>query len=224
MQWLKKYSEKIGLDINNAFGRVEQDDDLTIRAQAIATRMGVTISKIDVVEPATGKPLINAGAARGGKIVIGRALIKSFSSEEIDFVLAHELAHLKCKHVFKMIAWLPVGTILIGIGAILPMFLGKIPLIGLSFWMTILGGWLLVGNLTWLSRRRELEADRIALSTTRNYPAAISALRKLASNNVIEIPEESEGYLTHPREAHRAQALRRMARKLKLTDVEPGSE
>jgi Zn-dependent protease with chaperone function len=223
LRWLKKAAGQMDLDTVSAFGKAEQDEQMTARAQEVARQIGMTIDRVEVVELAYGKPMMNAAALSGGRVIVGRALMEHFSPEEMDFILAHELIHLKRRHVAKALAGMLTGVFLVLTSAILIVFmaLANIRLGGPALWTCMLGCALLLSGRTWISRRRELEADRMALCITRNLPAALSALRKLSISNPMKIPEELEGYLTHPKDVYRVRSLREKARRLGLADVEP---
>lgn len=215
---LRKAAEEMDLGIESAFGKTEQDDYLTNRAQSIAEKMGVRFSKIDVLDLPDGKQLVNAGVFRDGKIIVGRSLLDKFNHEEVDFVLAHELAHIKSKHIIKMIINIIASMILIAASTLI-MFTGKFELMSYGVWSGLIGSALFVGNITWLSRRRELYADKIALRVTGNLPVAISVIKKLTENNPIDIPEELEGYRTHPKDSFRIQSLQKSAKRMGVADA-----
>jgi Zn-dependent protease with chaperone function len=111
--------------------------------------------------------------------VTGRAL-DCFSEGELDFILAHELGHIKCDHM----KWRSVAGMLkvlgaAGIGVILQQVSG--PLAGL---LAIGGVAALVGAelaiLEW-SRKAEFTADRAGLLGCQDIEAAQSALAKLTT-------------------------------------------
>ncbi len=136
------------------------------------------------------------GIGRTKRIILGDTLLKCFSQEEIETVFAHELGHYRYRHI---IVGMAVGILLTFLGLFVASRLyiwslswfgftlmtdpAALPLIGL--WLTVFG---LVtsplGNI--LSRKHEREADIYAVRTTRNKPAFISALRKLAETNLAD--------------------------------------
>lgn len=217
LRWLRKAADQMNLDVDSAFGRMDQDEALTNRAQEIAASMGVKLSNVEIANPADGKKLVNAGATLGGKIFVGRAIIDTFTPGEIDFVLAHELAHIKCRHVLKMIIGIILGVILMGTGTLAVYSIAN-PLFSYALWFIVSGALLTIAHTGWVNRRRELAADRIALRTTRNLPSAISALQKLSAGNPMIVPEELEEYMTHPKEVYRLQSLRAEAKKMGIAE------
>lgn len=136
------------------------------------------------------------GIGRSKRIILGDTLLKDFSQEEIETVFAHELGHYRYRHI---IVGMAVGILFTFIGLFvtsrlyiwsLPWFgfttmtdLAALPLLGL--WLTIFG--LVVSPLSnVLSRKHERDADLYAVRTTRNKPAFISALHKLAETNLAD--------------------------------------
>ncbi len=136
------------------------------------------------------------GIGKSKRILLGDTLIDNFSEEEIETVFAHELGHYSHGHIWKGIA---VGTISIFLGLYLTSLayssslswfgftsisqIAALPL--LTLW---LGVYSLVtspfGNI--LSRRHEFEADRYAVERTKNKPAFVSTMNKLAEMNFAD--------------------------------------
>ena len=162
-----------------------------------------------------------AGIGRTRRILLSDTLLAEHSDDEIEVILAHELAH----HVYRDI-WssIIVEAMLIGLGC----FVADIALtrLGASFGLAgkadVAGLPLLVlaGGIVSLismpivnafSRAHERRADRYALEITRNAPAFINAMRRLAAQNLAE--EEPSRLVqllfhTHPTIAARIEAAR----------------
>jgi Zn-dependent protease with chaperone function len=220
LAWLRKAAGDENIIAPSILGGLTEDEALTDRAQEIAARLNVELKKVWVAESAMGKPLVNAFAIRGGKLAVGREILDSFSRAEIDFVLAHEAAHLKSKHGTRMLISISAGFLILIIGVAISSS-GDLPLKGPGLWVCMAGCAILTGSMTWMNRLRELEADRIALGITRDLPAAVSVINKLAAGNV-KLPEELESYNSHPKYAYRINKLKATARKLGIPDdVEP---
>jgi STE24 endopeptidase len=155
---------------------------------------------------AANAALMGLGNTR--RIVLGDTLLNEFGADEIETVLAHELGH----HVNKDIpVGLAIDTALTLIGlyvaslimnwgvaalgltspadpASLPLFILVMGLYGL---MTMP-----LGNA--YSRWRERNADRYALRATNKPQAFISAMTRLANQNLGEVdPEPWEEFLLH---------------------------
>ena len=165
-----------------------------------------------------------AGIGRTRRILLSDTLLAEHSDDEIEVILAHELAH----HVYRDI-WsaILVDTVLIGLGCyvadmVLSAFGGAVGLDGkgdvAGLPLLVLAGGAVslalmpVANA--LSRAHERRADRYALDMTRNAPAFITAMRRLAAQNLAEDePSRLVQVLfhTHPPIAARIQAAREYA-------------
>jgi STE24 endopeptidase len=123
-------------------------------------------------------------------IVISEGLLANLHEEEIDIILAHEIAHHANKDAWRMCA----ATILLVAGVAfldaqtLPRFTGVFGITSVSD-PAALPLLLLLSNVFALifsplfnlySRRRELAADQYALSLTKNRIAFTSALKRIA--------------------------------------------
>jgi STE24 endopeptidase len=162
-----------------------------------------------------------AGIGRTRRILLSDTLLAEHSDDEIEVILAHELAH----HVYRDI-WsaILVETVLIALGCfIADLVLGRfsaslglegkgdvaaLPLLVLAAGAVSLT---LMPVSNALSRAHERRADRYALTMTRNAPAFINAMRRLAAQNLAE--EEPSRLVqvlfhTHPLTAARIAAAR----------------
>ena len=103
-------------------------------------------------------------------IVLNTELVKELSDDEIQVVIAHELGHIKCKHV-----------IYIMVSEFITDFVGAVSGATLG-----LGGLLSAGLelalYNWY-RKAELSCDRAALLATGNLDACVSTLMKLAGGS-----------------------------------------
>jgi STE24 endopeptidase len=137
-----------------------------------------------------------AGLGRTRRILLSDTLLADYSDDEIEVVLAHELAHHVHGDLWRMIA---LQTLLLVTGflvAHIALSTLAVPLglagmndpAGLPLLMLVGGAWSLVlmpfANA--LSRAHERKADRYALETTRHAAAFVSAMRRLAQQNLAE--------------------------------------
>jgi STE24 endopeptidase len=163
-----------------------------------------------------------AGVGRTRRILLSDTLLAEHSDDEIEVILAHELAH----HVYRDI-WsaILVETVLIALGCfvadrVLGVFAtsaglaGKGDVAGLPLLVLALAGvsLALMPFANALSRAHERRADRYALKMTRNAPAFIAAMKRLAAQNLAEEePSQLVQILfhTHPPISARIAAARR---------------
>ena len=174
-------------------------EDLVRRLVALARRAGTQV--VGVFEWRLGDRTRKANAALTGiggtrRILVSDTLLAEHSDDEIEVVLAHELAH----HVHGDIWWsiaAESGLIAAGFYAAdvaLTTFgtalglsgaddLAALPLVAVTVGAVSLA---LRPLSHALSRAHERRADRFALGLTRNAPAFISAMRRLGQQNLAE--------------------------------------
>jgi STE24 endopeptidase len=176
-----------------------QRSALVERLTAMASRAGTRVIGVFEWRLASGTRKANAalaGLGRTRRILISDTLLDRHSDDEIEVILAHELAH----HVFNDI-WTTVGVrgVLITVAAftadvVLTLVVestgagGKadlawLPLLALSsgvVWTALMP----IANS--VSRAHERRADRYALEMTRNVTAFVSAMKRLAAQNLSD--------------------------------------
>jgi STE24 endopeptidase len=174
-------------------------DALRDRLLTLADRAGTHIAGVYEWRLSDRTKKANAALAGLGhtrRILLSDTLLAEHSDDEIEVILAHELAH----HVYRDI-WsaILVETVLITMGCfaadrVLAMFAmsvgltGKGDVAGVPLLVLAAGAVSLallpVSNA--LSRAHERRADRYALKMTRNAPAFITAMKRLAAQNLAE--------------------------------------
>jgi STE24 endopeptidase len=137
-----------------------------------------------------------AGLGHTRRILVSDTLLADYSDDEIEVVLAHELAHHVHRDLWRGMA---LQVVLLGIGFYLADLLlrgvgGALGYRGLSdpaalpLLMLAGGLWsfLMLPAVNALSRAQERAADRYALETTRNPDAFVSAMKRLSQQNMAE--------------------------------------
>jgi STE24 endopeptidase len=137
-----------------------------------------------------------AGIGQTRRIIISDTLLAEHSDDEIEVILAHELAHHVHRDIWKGIA---LETVLIALGfyladLVLTRFAGSFGLTGKGDIAALPLLLLAAGTVSLalmplanaLSRAHERRADRYALEMTRNVPAFVSAMRRLGAQNLAE--------------------------------------
>ena len=162
-----------------------------------------------------------AGIGRTRRILLSDTLLAEHSDDEIEVVLAHELAHHVHHDIWKALA-LEAILILLGfylsdrvLGAAVGHFglAGRDDIAGLPL-LILVGGAVSLALLPLanaLSRAHERRADRYALEMTGNTEAFASAMRRLAIQNLAEDrPSKLVEILfySHPPVATRLEAAR----------------
>jgi Zn-dependent protease with chaperone function len=179
---------------------------LYVRALHLARKMGVSVRWVYVIPPGRGI-LTNAFAT-----LRGVALTDNFGEflhgPQLDFVIAHELAHNKNKHFRKQFL-----SLLLVVLSLSVMSWALASLIGphesvflLGFLLTILLSYFAI------SRRFEYEADRDAALLVGSPQPGIRALAALYRKTGTPIEEGLllELFMSHPSFANRTSALARV--------------
>lgn len=172
---------------------------LSERLARVAERAGAPV--VHVSEWAIGGHTRKANAALAGvgrsrRIIISDTMLDAYSDEEIEVVVAHELAH----HVYHDLWFTMLLRALTLYGGF---FVADRTLVAVAPWLElrgpadvagapvlllVAGVWSLamspIGNA--LSRAQERRADRYALSITGNPAAFVAAIRRLAQQNLAE--------------------------------------
>ena len=137
-----------------------------------------------------------AGIGRTRRILLSDTLLAEHSDDEIEVILAHELAHHVHRDIWSAIA-LESTLIVLGFYAadqVLSTFAASFGLAGKGDIATLPLLILTVGGVSLVlmplanafSRAHERRADRYALEMTRNAEAFISAMKRLATQNLAE--------------------------------------
>ena len=197
------------------------------RLVALANRAGARV--LGVFEWRLGDKTRKANAALTGigrtrRIIVSDTLLADHSDDEIEVILAHELAHHVHRDIWSGIAF-ESGLIVLGFfladrviasgvgrfGILAKSDPAALPLLMLATGLVSL---LLKPFANALSRAHERRADRYALDMTRNAAAFTSAMKRLGAVNLAEErPSRLVEYLfyTHPPIAARIDAARRWA-------------
>ena len=175
------------------------DGPLKSRLLALAGRVGVPVTGIWVVDQSRKSRTANAavtGLGRTRRILLFDTLLNEFTPDEVEAVVAHELAHqlhgdvrrgVLVQGALTLVTFrvadgaLRVGAGLLGLEG--PADIAGLPLFGLVLLGVSLGA-LPVAN-GW-SRHVERQADRFALETIPDPGPFIGAMARLAALNLAE--------------------------------------
>ncbi len=172
---------------------------LRARLVALSARAGVPV--LGVYEWSLGDRTRRANAALVGtgvtrRIIISDTLLSQYSDDEIEVILAHELAHhvhhdIRCALTIEfalLLAGFASAAVALAIGWRSAGLVSPQDVAGLPILLIAGGAVMLLATpfVNALSRRHELRADRYALEMTRQPAAFISAMRRLAAQNLAE--------------------------------------
>jgi STE24 endopeptidase len=174
-------------------------EELRHRLLTLAERAGARV--LGAYEWGLGDKTSKANAALTGignsrRILVSDTMLSQYSDDEIEVVLAHELAHHVHGDIWKGIAF-ETALILAGfycaswvlrVAGPLAGLQGPDDVAGLPILLLAAGAVSLVmlPLAHALSRAYERKADRFALALTRNAPAFVSAMKRLAAQNLAE--------------------------------------
>ena len=166
-----------------------------------------------------------AGLGRTRRILLSDTLLADYSEDEIEVILAHELAHHVHRDLWRGIA---VQSLILAGGffaadIILRAAADRLALRGLSDpaslpLLLLAGGlwsFLALPIANAVSRAQERAADRYALAATRNVDAFVTAMKRLAQQNLAEeYPPPLVRWLfySHPPIRERIEAARAFGR------------
>ena len=200
------------------------DTTLRNRLQQLAESAGFTYQNIVLLQTKRAK-LANAWVAgilpKWRTIFLTDYLLEHLSTDEIQNIFAHELGHVKHRHLSKQIAWIVLGfggqLVLIRLSLFLARFLPEFPawISGLLFVIVNIAIMYLVvqSGLMHFWKRMEFEADAYAVELTQQPEVFLQALRKLIQLN--DAPEDldtfNEMLSTHPNFKARANAIEKLS-------------
>jgi STE24 endopeptidase len=195
---------------------------LVERIDALFARAGVRQPRIAAIELSAKTTAANAaviGFGTSRRVVLGDTLLQTFTPDEIETVVAHELGHHVRGDIWRGIAievaaiWLALELAALLVDPLFLVFRAGDWRVPANFPQLVLlaeiAGLLTLPLGNAYSRHIERTADRYALELTRKPVAYAAAMRKLESQNLIEAdpPRWAEWLLyTHPPVAQRIRA------------------
>lgn len=192
------------------------DEALTGQIASLMAKVGLKAQGIYSVDEGKRSRHTNAyftGIGKTKRIVLFDTLLASHTNEEILSVLAHEIGHWKKKHILKqlilMIAASLAGLYFVYCVASAPVLYRAFGITGTPLYAGLFLVSLYLGCLGFfvspvgaaIMRRYEREADRMAVELTGTSAHMISALKRLACDNLANLhphPLYVWFYYSHP--------------------------
>lgn len=208
-----------------------EDEALETQVKDIMHQGGLSVDGVFTMDAGKRSRHTNAyftGMGKSKRIVFFDTLLTSHSHEEIGAILAHEIGHWKRQHVFKNLLFASLVSFL---AFYLASKLLKWPVLyrtfgfdhSVSYVALFLVGalWDAVGQFFGpldraISRRFEREADAYAAGLLKRTADLISALKRLAGDNLSNLyphPLYAWFYYSHPPLSQRIQYLQAMDRR-----------
>ncbi|HEV2022368.1 MAG TPA: M48 family metallopeptidase [Terriglobales bacterium] len=206
-----------------------EDEDLKQRLLRLSERAGTKVRgvyewKLSEKSRKANAALVGLGNTR--RIILADTLLKDYSHDEIEAVLAHELGHHVHKHILQSIV-VQVGITLAGFWAsnwVLRyaierrgMFLNLSDFAGLPLLALVstVMSFLLMPALNAYSRRKERQADRYSFQAIPSIGPFVSSMNKLCEQNLAErepSPVVEWFFHSHPAISKRVAAAEAWAR------------
>ena len=205
-----------------------KDESLKGKIVALLSKAGLQAKGIYQVDEGKRSKHTNAyftGIGKTKRIVLYDTLLSSHTQEEIVSVLAHEIGHWKKKHILKQLAFMILASLILfylvylivgwpplyrAFGMIqTPVYAGLF-LVSLYF---AAGGFFLSPAGSAITRHFEREADRMAFDLTGTAKPMVSALKRLAKDNLSNLhphPWYVRFYYSHPPLTERIEYLQAM--------------
>ncbi|MDQ6695262.1 MAG: M48 family metallopeptidase [Chloroflexota bacterium] len=176
-----------------------QDSELLARIDILTERAGTRVRGVYVMDMSSKTTAANAmltGLGPTRRIILGDTLLAGYTHDEIETVLAHEIAHhvhndlpkgLAAEGAFMLLGmW--VASLVLGWGVGIFHLRGvadvaALPLFGLAM---MAFGLVAMPPGNYLTRQMERAADRYALTTTGKWEAFRSVMLKLANQNLAD--------------------------------------
>jgi len=187
--------------------RAVEGGELLDRIAAIAHRAGVPLKRVYLLRNRLAHEA-NAFALSGQRVMLTESLMEALTKREVDAVMAHEVGHLKGKHVgaHNTIFWMffLAGGPLLGYivaKAHLPTWILSLPIVPLAATFV----------MAYVSQRHEFAADAHAAELTGDPEAKIAALARIAklTRSPLDWGGIQGSILTHPSMRERVLAIAR---------------
>ena len=207
------------------------DGELKSAVTSLAQRCGFPFKEVSIIDGSKRSSRSNAffaGFGRNKRIALYDTLVAQQTVPELVAVLAHEIGHFKRRHIVQRLVLslvqMGVWFFLLGIflknSGLFAAFGVAQPSVYLSlvfFLMLFQPVQFLLGIvLAWWSRKHEYEADAYASAAVGGPDAMISALRKLARDNLSNLTPHALSVFLH----YSHPPLRERLAALKVTDYQ----
>lgn len=211
------------------FNRFTPIADVTLRERVLrlAERAGTRVRGVFTMDFSRRTSTANAfvtGIGNTRRIVLGDTLIANYTPEEIEVVMAHELGHHVHGDIWRGMTFDSVVTLIglfiaslllhAGVRAFGYRAVGDVAAFPLLALILAAFGLVTMPLTNGYSRARERAADAYALTLTGNAPAFITAMQRLANQNLAEVDPPRWAVLlfsSHPPLAERIQRGERFA-------------
>lgn len=173
-----------------------KDPRIVNMAGNLSRKAGLPVDQVLVMDASRRTTRANAyftGLGPTKRIVLYDTLLADYPRDEVEAVVAHEIAHWSRGHIIKGLALGILGSFIVW-GLLFVMLRATLPVRFLppQTWAVILLFFTLVSFAAsplqnYISRGMETEADRVAVKLTGNAPAAVRLQVSLAAKNLSDV-------------------------------------
>lgn len=149
---------------------------------------------------------VGAFAGTGGVVTISANLVELLADEELDFILAHEVAHIQLSHPRNRILFSFVPVVLTFPLVIFLFSTRNSRGVAVAMLVTCLLMLLSLPLRSRLNKKQEFQCDQLALAALRNKDAAKSALKKSTAASTMPGVHSIDSE-THPSIQRRLKAI-----------------
>lgn len=175
------------------------NDDLRLRIMTLAKKIDIIIMEISMIDFSKNSRKANAAVVGWGgtrRVVLADNLINEFTPDEVEVVIAHEMAHYKLWHIWKLvfahttvtviffyILWQGLPTIALLLGVANAFDIALLPAVVFCF---ATFEFVSAPFLNAYSRYLESQADRLAIDATGKLSAFVSLMKRLSWKNLSD--------------------------------------
>lgn len=197
------------LQLATPTARLPADHPVTQMAMELSRAAGVRVGAVRVImqgETKVANALVSGLWPWLRCIYVTDHMLATFSTVEIRSILAHEVGHLRHRHLWYYFGFSLGGALVIPQAAHLLDYLDFFRNTAWSLWIAIGLYWGLM--FKFFSRRFERQADRYAVQATNDVATFQRALEKLAEvNGTVKQYAKWDVFQSHPPIAERIKAL-----------------
>jgi STE24 endopeptidase len=187
------------------FNRYEplKNKQLAERLKTLAANSGINVANVMQMDMSKQTKKANAffaGMGRTRRIVLADTLLEQFTDDEIEVIVAHEIAHQAHRDLWRFVALGTVFTAALSFavdriaGRVISRFgsrigiarMSDVTVLPLLSWLLSLIGLVFAPLQNGYSRVIERRADQYALELTDDVPAFASAMRRLGDLNLSD--------------------------------------
>ncbi|MHB1420371.1 MAG: M48 family metallopeptidase [Bacillota bacterium] len=181
------------------FNRFElaRDPGLLSMVSSLSKKAGLPVDRVLIMDASRRTTKANAyfaGLGRTKRVVLYDTLIQNYSADEVEAVVAHELAHWRLGHIKKgLMLGVLANFIIWGIlfillrGTLSQRFLPPPYTWALITLLFVMISFVSSPLENYYSRKMEREADQLSVVLTGNVPAAIELQKDLTAKNFSDV-------------------------------------